>query len=90
MQLGTIPGVIGPDGATVGFAKAGKMLAELGSGAASKDTIEKWNQMHRIGLFEGDSQLVPDSAIQGVGKILDKEAFAGIKGADRYMRVVTY
>lgn len=90
MQLATIPGVLNVDGAMVGFLRTQKLLARLGSNTASDADRALWTKMHRHGIFEGDSQLIPDGAMSAIGKFIDTTAFAGIKGADRYMRVVTY
>jgi len=90
MQLATIPGVINADGAVVGFVRAHKLLTKLAAGAATDEERALWRKMHEEGIFEGDSQLLPDTALTKIGHIIDTTAFAGIKGADRYMRVVTY
>lgn len=90
MQLATIPGVLNVDGAAVGFLRTQKLLTKLGTGTASEADKALWRKMVRNGIFEGDSQLLPETALQGIGKIIDTSAFAGIKGADRYMRIITY
>lgn len=89
-QTAMLPGSVNADGAVYGMIKATALSGKLAKNTMSGVDTADFIRMKRLGAFEGSSHILPEDTFNKYFNNVKKFSFAGITGADRYIRMSTF
>lgn len=89
-QVAIMPGTINIDGSLYGMTKAMELSGKLAKNTLTRQETDEFKYMARMGVFEGSSHILPEETMSKYANKFNKAAYAGITGADRYLRMATY
>lgn len=89
-QASIMPGSLNIDGSMYGLYKGMELTGKLAKNTLSKTDTDEFKHMARMGVFEGSSHILPEQTASKYFNKFNKGAYAGITGADRYLRMSTY
>lgn len=89
-QVSIMPGSVNLDGSIYGLWKGMTLTGKLAKNTLTRTETAEFKHMARMGVFEGSSHILPEQTLNKYANKFNKGAYAGIAGADRFLRMSTY
>lgn len=89
-QVSIMPGSVNLDGSIYGLWKGMTLTGKLAKNTVTRAETAEFKHMARMGVFEGSSHILPEQTLNKYANKFNKGAYAGITGADRFLRMSTY